>query len=99
MKLLEPSLDITGDLHILLQFNVLFLARDDLLDGVSLDCHADQVVEECLQVKLDSLDVLRVSQNIDELIIGEEEESREVPTFLCHVVLEPIVTLLEPNIV
>jgi hypothetical protein len=78
---------------------MLFLAGNDLLDGVSLDVHADKVVKESLQVKLDALDVLRVSQDIDELIIGEEEESREVTTFLSHVVLESIVTLLEQVVV
>lgn len=50
-------------------------------------------------MKLDDFNALRVRKNINQLVIGEEIEARELASLLSHVLLQPVVAPIKRIIV
>jgi hypothetical protein len=89
LKLIEPLLNKSSCLDILEERNLFTFIGIHTFDNLRVNnINLDKVIEACLQMTLDDVNVLGVGQDINKLVIGQEIESWECLSLQCHVVIK-----------
>jgi hypothetical protein len=69
-------------------------ACDGLLPATNLEVELGDALEALLQVRLDTQRILRLGEDLEQIVGREEEEAREVEHLRLEVVVEPLLHLL-----
>jgi hypothetical protein len=95
----QPGLNLTtGFLH-LEEGHFLSLVGEHCNDIKLIDLKPDEVIETGFKVLLDDIEVLRVGEDFQEFIIGEEIEARKGASLALEVVLELLLDVVEDLVV
>jgi hypothetical protein len=65
-----------------------------LLPATNLEVELGDALEALLQVRLDTQRILRLGEDLEQIVGREEEEAREVEHLRLEVVVEPLLHLL-----
>lgn len=96
----EPDLHLTLELDSFGEGAHFLLTRVHFEDFTLGDVQVDQVIEERLQVQHDDfLDLVGVGQNVEQLVIRQEVEAREIRTLTLHVLLQGLGNLVKQFVV
>ena len=99
MQLVEPLLNLASCLDDSLKLDVFLLARIHGLDLFVFNVDPDDVIKAGLQVLLHDVEVLRVGQDIDELIVGQEVETWECSSLRLHIILKSLLDILQLSVI
>ena len=69
-------------------------ACDGLLPATNLEVELGDALEALLQVRLDTQRILRLGEDLEQIVGREEEEARKVEHLRLEVVVEPFLHLL-----
>lgn len=92
----EPVLHVVGELHALLEGHPLLLDGEDLddLPAVPREPHAVDGGEELLHVQLDHRGVLRLREDLEQVLVAQEVETGEFAALHLEVVVQRLLAAL-----